>query len=66
MALPTSLPECAERLDAAQAAVATSQKVVRVLGGVALAVGIGWALWEIIGRKRAAQAEASTTDEVVT
>ena len=67
MALPTSLPECAERLDAAQAAVATSQKVVRVLGGVALAVGIGWALWEIVGRKRAAQTETvAGDDEVVT
>jgi len=66
MALPTSLPECADRLDAAQAAVATSQKVVRVLGGVALAVGIGWALWEIIGRKKAAVAEAESMSEVVT
>lgn len=66
MSFPTSLPECAERLDAAQAAVATSQKVVRVLGGVALAVGIGWALWEIVGRKKAAAAEVEPTSEVVT
>jgi hypothetical protein len=51
--LPTSLNECAERLDNAQAAVAKSQSVVRVLGGIALAVGIGWAIWEIIGRKKA-------------
>jgi uncharacterized protein YjeT (DUF2065 family) len=66
MAFPTSLPECAERLDAAQAAVATSQKVVRVLGGVALAVGIGWALWEIVGRKKAEAAQTESTSEVVT
>lgn len=51
-ALPSSLNECAERLDAAQSAVAKSQSVVRVLGGIALAVGIGWALWEIVGRKK--------------
>jgi len=51
--LPASLDECTERLDAAQTAVAKSQSVVRVLGGVALVVGIGWAFWEIIGRKKA-------------
>lgn len=64
MAFPTSLPECAERLDAAQAAVAKSQKVVRVVGGVALAIGIGWALWELVGRKRTA--EPTTNDEATT
>jgi hypothetical protein len=51
--VPSSLDECSERLDAAQAAVAKSQSVVRVLGGIALFVGIGWAFWEIIGRKKA-------------
>lgn len=63
--LPTSLDECTDRLDAAQTAVAKSQSVVRVLGGVALVVGIGWAFWEIIGRnkpqpKPEASTEAST------
>lgn len=62
--VPKSLAECAERLDAAQTAVNKSQTVVRVLGGVALAVGVGWALWELIGRKPAPkppnEGEAST------
>lgn len=58
MALPTSLDECSERLDAAQAAVAKSQSVVRVLGGLALAFGIAWGVWELVGRKK-----PTTTDE---
>ena len=53
MPVPSSLDECSLRLDAAQTAVAKSQSVVRVLGGVALAVGIGWAMWELVGRKKA-------------
>lgn len=50
--VPASLGECSDRLDAAQAAVAKSQSVVRVLGGVALAIGLGWAMWELVGRKK--------------
>ncbi len=51
MALPTSLPDCAERLQSAEAAVAKTQGVVRVVGGVALAFGIGWAIWELVKHK---------------
>ena len=58
--LPPSLGECSDRLDAAQAAVAKSQSVVRVLGGVALAIGIGWAMWELVGRKKP---KPETTEE---
>ena len=61
MGFPASLTECTERLDAAQTAVAKSQSVVRVMGGIALAVGIGWAIWELVGRgkpKPAPEAEA--------
>ena len=62
--LPTSLDECSERLDAAQTAVAKSQSVVRVLGGVALGVGIFWAMGEMVGRKKpepTAEPPAGTT-----
>ena len=63
--LPSSLDECTERLDAAQTAVAKSQSVVRVLGGIALFVGIGWAFWEIIGRKNA-EAKPEAPPEALT
>lgn len=63
--LPTSLDECSERLDAAQTAVAKSQSVVRVLGGVALVVGIGWAFWELVGRKKV-EAKPEATPEAST
>ncbi|MFA5053754.1 MAG: hypothetical protein WC565_06835 [Parcubacteria group bacterium] len=63
--LPSSLDECTERLDAAQTAVAKSQSVVRVLGGIALVVGIGWAFWEIIGRKNA-EAKPEAPPEALT
>jgi hypothetical protein len=33
---------------------------VRVLGGVALAIGIGWAMWELVGRKKP---KPETTEE---
>jgi hypothetical protein len=51
MSLPKSLPECSERLDAAQAAIGKTQTAVRVAGSVALAIGIAWGIWELIGRK---------------
>lgn len=67
MPLPSSLEECAERLELAQDAVAKTQGVVRLVGAVALVFGVGWAVWEVVhGRKKAteepaAEAEPETT-----
>lgn len=51
MPIPQSLSECSERLNAAQTAINKTETAIRVAGGVALAIGIAWGIYELVGRK---------------
>jgi hypothetical protein len=57
--MPNVLDEVQGRIDTAQTSIAKTRKFVDVLGGVAMGLGVLWAIWAATRPAKAAEAKPS-------